>query len=101
MLSKEATLLVMVLKAKVSLRAKRGNLSALFHVIARNDVTWQSHKKDFFISVLTSFHLKRLPRFARNDTDTRLPRHIVPRNDNTMGLLHSGRNDIIKTLPND
>jgi hypothetical protein len=36
-------------------------------VIARNKVTWQSHKKDIFISVLILFHLLRLPRFARND----------------------------------
>ena len=33
------------------------------HVIARNKVTWQSHKKNYY-----DFFYMRLPRFARNDT---------------------------------
>ena len=51
-------------------------------VIARNKVTWQSHKRKFII-----IYPKRLLLFARNDTfnpsfcSMRLPRHFVPRND--------------------
>ena len=33
------------------------------NVIARNEVTWQSHKENYY-----DFFCKRLPRCARNDT---------------------------------
>jgi len=54
----EDKLLLMMLKIKMSLRAKRGNLI----------------KKEF-ISTMTSFHSKRLPRFARNDIQKELPNY--------------------------
>jgi hypothetical protein len=62
MLNNLATLFVVILKSEVSLRAKLGksralfivmrakcgNLGIVFHVIARNEVTWQSRKEKLY-----------------------------------------------------
>ncbi len=36
---------------------------------------WQSHKNGKCISILSSFHSKRLPRFARNDAQKEYPNY--------------------------
>ncbi len=74
MLSNQATLPVMISKAKVSLRAKRGNL------------------------ILMSLRAKRGNLIKRNEFFlTELPSHSFPRNDATMRSLHYVRNDTQKS----
>ncbi len=77
MLINLATLFVMILKSKVSLRAKRDNLMPLSLRAKRGNLL----SKNGFLFM-------------------RLPRHFVPRNDTIMRVLHSIRNVIVKTLMN-
>ena len=72
----------------IASEARQSHTKRIKDVIARNEVTWQSHKK----KEEQNINPMGLPRFARNDTRMGLPRFA--RNDTMVKLLHCGRNDM-------